>query len=140
MQKAIVEIAKPCLVNLDSVVPDEKGQFCSVCQKSVVDFTQKSPEQITSYLKENRAQKPCGTFNRWDVRSDSKTDKLILYLQNKRLKFLTVLITGVLIITGCRLRTRGVVAYGYGENPRTLGGTTMIPPIQKDSLSVPEVK
>ena len=126
------------MVNLDSVILDEKGQFCSVCQKSVIDFTQKTPEEISSYLQKNKAQKPCGTFNRWDVKSDSKVDQLIVFLQNKRFKFLAVLITGLLIITGCRVRTRGVVA--YGENPRTLGGATMIPTIQKDSLSVPDPK
>lgn len=137
MQKATVELKKPCLVNLDAVVPDENGRFCGVCQKSVIDFTKKSPEEIASYLQKNIAQKPCGTFNSWDVKSDHEIDRLILFLQGKRLRFLAVLIIGLLFITGCRIRTRGVVA--YSENPRTLGGTTTQPHIS-DSLSVPKPK
>lgn len=138
MKKAVVEIKEPCTVNLDSVVPDEKGRFCSVCQKSVVDFTGKSPEEIASYLQKNSAQKPCGTFNSWDVKSDRKVDRLIVFLQQNRLKFLAVLIIGLMTITGCRTRTGGAPSYG-GENARTLGGMTVVP-AKKDSLSAPDLK
>lgn len=135
MQQAKIEIKKPCLVNLDGVVPDENGRFCSVCQKSVVDFTHMSPQEIAVYFQQQHTEKHCGTFNSWDVKSDNKIDRLILFLQNKRLKFLAVLIIGLLFITGCRIRTRGVVA--YSENPRTLGGTTTQPYMNKDSIPAP---
>jgi hypothetical protein len=139
MKKAAIEIEKPCLVNLDSVVPDEKGRFCMVCQKSVIDFTKKSPEEIESYFQKNGAQRPCGTFNSWDVKSDRKVDRLIIFLQQNRLKFLAVFIIGLMTITGCRTRTGGPPVYG-GENARTLGGMTAQPIQKTDSLSAPDIK
>ena len=83
-----IEIKKPCLVNLDSVIPDEKGQFCFVCQTSVIDFTKKTPDEIALYFKEKSSEKSCGTFNSWDVKTDRKIDRFIFYLQNKKLNFL----------------------------------------------------
>jgi hypothetical protein len=118
MQNSIIEIKKPCFVNLDSVIADEKGKWCSVCQTSVIDFTNKSPEEIAAYLQNNSAKSNCGTFNSWDVKTNSKTDQLISYLQSKKLKFLAVFVIGVLILTGCRVRTKGVVS--HGQNPRIL--------------------
>lgn len=117
-----VEIKQPCYVNLDSVTPDEKGKFCSVCQTTVIDFTKKSPQEIASYIQENQSKKSCGTFNSWDVKSESKTDQFITFLQNKKLRFLAVFVIGVLILTGCRVRTRGVVS--HGQNPRILNENT----------------
>ncbi len=139
MQKEIIEIKEPCRVNLDSVLPDENGRFCSVCQKSVIDFTTKSPEEIASYLQKNSAQKPCGTFNSWDVKSERKVDRLIIFLQQNRLKFLAVFIIGLMTITGCRTRTGGAPTYA-GENARTLGGMTAQPFQKTDSLSAPDLK
>lgn len=118
-----VEIKKPCLVNLDSVIPDEKGQFCSVCQSSVVDFTNKSPDEITQYFQENKHKRTCGTFNSWDVKTENKTDQLISYLQNKKLKMVAVFIIGLLVLSGCRVRTRGKIAMAP-QDPRTLNDQT----------------
>lgn len=118
-----VEIKQPCFVNLDSVVPDDKGKFCSVCQTTVVDFTKMSPVEIESYFKHNQHKKSCGTFNSWNVKSESKTDRLILFLQNKKLKMLAFFTIGLLILSGCRVRTRGKIAMAP-QDPRTLNDQT----------------
>ena len=57
MQKAIVEIKKPCLVNLDLMNSDEKGKFCTVCQTSVIDFTNKSSDDIALYFQTYKNEK-----------------------------------------------------------------------------------
>ena len=104
MQKVIIEIKKPCHVDLNTMVSDEKGKFCSVCQTTVVDFTNKSPDEIALYFKENQYISNCGTFNSWDVKTDRKIDQLISFLQNKKLKFLSVFVIGLLVLSGCRTR------------------------------------
>ena len=80
MEQKLVEIKKTCTVNLDSVIPNEKGKFCSVCQTSVIDFTQKSTEEIASYFQTYRPEKMCGVFKSELVQTDSKLDVFISYL------------------------------------------------------------
>lgn len=118
-----VEIKKPCYVNLDSVIPNENGKLCSVCQTSVIDFTNKTPDEIAAYLQNNSAKSNCGTFNSWDVKTNSKADQLISYLQSKKLKMFAVFIIGLLVLSGCRVRTRGKIAMAP-QDPRTLNDQT----------------
>jgi hypothetical protein len=42
--------------------PKGENRFCSNCEKVVIDFTNKSPEEIVSYL--NRHPKTCGHFKK----------------------------------------------------------------------------
>lgn len=44
------------------MTPNEKGAFCSKCCKTVIDFTEKSPDEITSILTANNSKKICGRF------------------------------------------------------------------------------
>lgn len=40
-----VSIPKPCYENWNSMSIDEKGRFCSVCAKTVIDFTKMNAEE-----------------------------------------------------------------------------------------------
>ncbi len=42
--------------------PDEKGAFCNVCSKTVIDFTSLSDEEVQNYFLNNRGKKNCGRF------------------------------------------------------------------------------
>jgi hypothetical protein len=55
-----VHIPKPCKENWDDMLPAEQGRFCLNCQKTVVDFTQKSDAEILDYL--SRTSNLCGRF------------------------------------------------------------------------------
>ncbi|WP_427872009.1 hypothetical protein [Flavobacterium sp. MMS24-S5] len=44
------------------MTPDETGRFCRVCNKSVIDFTSKLPEEIQHFFLQNQDQKICGRF------------------------------------------------------------------------------
>jgi len=54
-------IPKPCHENWEQMNPDEKGKFCSVCSKSVYDFTGFSDEEICNF-NFDFDQKVCGRF------------------------------------------------------------------------------
>ncbi|HLP11952.1 MAG TPA: T9SS type A sorting domain-containing protein [Flavobacteriales bacterium] len=66
MEPFKITIAEPCRENWNNMSPTEQGRFCAVCDKSVVDFTQKSPAQIQSVLQYANGN-VCGRFNSTDL-------------------------------------------------------------------------
>lgn len=61
-----IEINDPCHEDWSKMSPEEQGRFCQSCQKTVVDFREKSRSDIEAFLKTKQAegQKTCGRFNR----------------------------------------------------------------------------
>lgn len=55
-------IPEPCHEDWNAMTPKEKGRFCDVCDKVVVDFTKMSDEEIVEYLQQHSKQKTCGHF------------------------------------------------------------------------------
>lgn len=55
-----ITIPKPCHENWNSMRTDEKGKFCSVCSKTVHDFTAFSDEELINTLEFNKDI--CGRF------------------------------------------------------------------------------
>ncbi len=66
-QKLNITIPKLCHEDWNSMTPDQAGRFCSSCTKSVVDFTNKSKEEIQQYFTENSGVKVCGRFKNEQV-------------------------------------------------------------------------
>lgn len=50
-----------CNRNWEDMIPVENGRFCNDCQKKVVDFTNKTNDEIASYLMSSTT-KVCGKF------------------------------------------------------------------------------
>ena len=109
MYQPIVEIKKPCHEILENRKPGEQGNYCKTCRITVVDFTTKTPDEISQYLKNEQVH--CGTFNRKDVSTGSRTDKFISYLQARNLKFAAVLLLSFVLLISCRVR-RGKTIQG----------------------------
>jgi TonB family protein len=42
------------------MLPNDKGRFCNSCQKNVIDFTNKSNEEISQYIQEHIQNGVCG--------------------------------------------------------------------------------
>ncbi len=57
-----ISIPDPCHENWGNMQPEEKGRFCNACCKTVIDFTDMSPEAIGAYLKTYQSQRVCGRF------------------------------------------------------------------------------
>lgn len=63
MKKSIIiSIPEPCHENWAAMTPTEKGKFCGVCTKEVIDFTTTSDEEIVK--KVTGGTKICGRFKK----------------------------------------------------------------------------
>jgi len=57
-----ISIPEPCHENWGTMTPNEQGRFCGSCQKTVVDFTQFTTQDIQNYFTKHYGQKVCGRF------------------------------------------------------------------------------
>lgn len=57
-----IVIPKPCNEDWDKMTPDATGRFCLACNKSVIDFTNKMPEEIQHFFLKNQDKEICGRF------------------------------------------------------------------------------
>ena len=114
-----VEIKKPCHENWDAMTLNDKGRFCEVCQLTVVDFTTKTPEEISLLLKSSSSEHQCGNFNSWDVKSENKLDKLLWKLNTKGFRYVALFILGIMVLVGCRTRRTSGAYTWSSQSPRT---------------------
>lgn len=58
-----ISINTPCHENWNEMQADEKGAFCLACQKTVVDFSNKTIGEIKDFFNELKgSEKVCGRF------------------------------------------------------------------------------
>lgn len=62
---SIVKIPEPCHESWDKMTPTQQGKFCLSCEKEVVDFSQKSTNEIINYFQSrgNSKERLCGIFD-----------------------------------------------------------------------------
>lgn len=102
-----IKIPNPCSEKWETMSPLEKGSFCSVCSKCVIDFTEKRPEEIKQIFVERKDEIICGRFYKHQLHKPDTPEKLkaqfftyIPYnLQNNRI--LTTLFSLVMFLMGC---------------------------------------
>ncbi len=59
-----ISINEPCHENWEGMTPNEKGAFCLSCQKNVVDFSNKSINQIKEFFRKKvSSESVCGRFD-----------------------------------------------------------------------------
>lgn len=57
-----ISINKPCHEDWGKMTPNEKGAFCAVCTKDVVDFSKKTVQEIKDFFAKPIKGKVCGRF------------------------------------------------------------------------------
>src|SRR5690349_7698460 len=57
-----IHIPEPCHEDWNKMNPNQQGAFCKVCSKTVVDFSSKTPHEISRFFSENLDRKVCGRF------------------------------------------------------------------------------
>ena len=57
-----ITLSHPCHENWETMTPQEKGRFCSVCSKTVRDFTNDSDDEVLDFFSEPASKNTCGNF------------------------------------------------------------------------------
>ncbi len=57
-----IDIKEPCHENWNEFTPTQRGAFCGSCQINVIDFTNKTNEEIKFLLLKNSGKHMCGRF------------------------------------------------------------------------------
>lgn len=74
MKKTInISVADPCHEDWSKMTPTEKGRHCTSCEKEVVDFTQKSDEELFTLIKNGASL--CGRFKSTQLDRDLKLSR-----------------------------------------------------------------
>jgi TonB family protein len=55
-------VPNPCHEKWDGMQSKNNGRYCDSCQKVVIDFTNKTEQEIIDYIAANTGKKMCGTF------------------------------------------------------------------------------
>lgn len=96
-----ISIPKPCHEDWSTMTHKEKGRFCSSCSKIVIDFTQKTKEEIQNYLSQNFEKRICGHFNRKQL--DTVTLEIPTSTFQQQLSFQKLFILALLFVMGTTL-------------------------------------
>lgn len=115
-----VTIPKPCPFLWDemTLLANHQERHCNACNKTVVDFTTMTTNEIISYLETNHSKSVCGRVNTIDLTTNTWTQKVSLRLFNylssstnpTRFRKLGLFVTGLLVtLSGCQTRTVGEI-------------------------------
>lgn len=74
--KAQITIPKPCHEDWAKMSLTEKGRFCKLCTKEVIDFSNWEPEAILLYLKNRKPGSTCGRIASVHVNKDILIDEV----------------------------------------------------------------
>lgn len=109
-----VTIPEPCHENWQQMTPNEQGRHCMSCQKTVVDFTLMSDQEILDYIS-RASSSVCGRFN------NDQLNKTYAERKNKpafTFRYAWNMIVATFLVTGNATETQaqGKVAVEKKEN------------------------
>lgn len=93
----LISIPTPCHEKWDKMTPNEQGAFCTVCSKTVIDFTSKSEEEVKKYFFQNRQKSTCGRFRNTQL---SEAENLLPQLLAGSIPFWKKFLAILLILFG----------------------------------------
>lgn len=102
-----INVPNPCSETWEEMSPQEKGRFCSVCNKCVIDFTQKQPNEIQQIIDEKKEEEICGRFYDHQLNKADRSEKLKAwffqyipaYFHNNRI--ILTFFSLILFLAGC---------------------------------------
>ena len=84
MKNHNLKIANPCHEDWDKMAQNQLGRHCQLCEKTVVDFTKMSSEEIKEYLLKRGNERICGRILKEPVKPiPSKKEQ---WFNNQRLR------------------------------------------------------
>lgn len=104
-----ISIPTPCREDWNKMTPNEKGAFCKVCSKTVVDFTTMTDEEVQNYFLNSRPGKTCGHFKKIQLeKSEQLLEKFSFAQMPYWQKFLAIVfISFSSLLTSCDSLSKG---------------------------------
>ena len=122
MDTTTLGMAYHCPLKTSAFKDTPNGKFCSQCAKHIPDLRNSSQSELINKINHSKGDF-CGTFDPLQLQNPygDKRDKVVNWYQKiasgSKSKFILVLAFIVLVITGCRAKTRGVIGYSYDGMP-----------------------
>lgn len=120
-----INIENPCHENWDNMLQEEKGKFCNACQKSVVDFSKMTNEQIINFLNHTN-EKVCGRVAKHQLNVPISN-----YVPNKT-PFFNRYVAGFLMALGFYTPAHSQSANDPIEMRKTVGEIAVKPAVPSD--------
>lgn len=100
-----IHIPEPCHENWADFTPTQKGAFCGSCQIDVVDFSNKTPDQVKAILKENAGKHMCGRFRKSqldDLNADyTQWENQSYQMFQSKFLYACLIVFGMTLFTSC---------------------------------------
>ena len=113
-KKLQITIPKPCSENWYAMTPEEKGRFCTTCNKTVYDFTNSSDREIMQTYTNHK--KLCGRF------LITQLDREITVSKEKKSIWLASLFLGMLSLANTKMASQNKPKMEQGENKQQILG------------------
>jgi hypothetical protein len=136
-----IEIPQPCPADWNTMKIGAIGRHCQQCEKTVVDFTAMSRQEIMLYLLQHRGQKTCGRFKQSQL-DFYRLEQVITPRQLRAMpynKAITLLSLACLVLASCQnpeitsstaLPTSNTVLVDSSANKKAKAITDSIAPTQ----------
>jgi hypothetical protein len=123
METPSITMAYRCPLKINDLQDDKLGKYCTHCAKHIPDMSQRTDAEILASIQQANGNF-CGTFNAYKLKNPygNWRDHLVHFYQKirerkKRIRWASVLLIGLLAVTGCRRRTSGYPYYSYRGTP-----------------------
>lgn len=110
MERLQISIPKACHEDWNQMTPGERGRFCSMCKKTVLDFSEKTDEEILDFISAHRNENLCGRFRTDQLEHDFSRIELPLPVYRSPLSFLNAFLVALLFCFGTTLFSCNVPA------------------------------
>ena len=115
MKNHNLKIANPCNEDWNKMARNQLGRHCQLCEKTVVDFTKMSSEEIKEYLLKRGNERICGRIIKEPIkRIPSKKEQWFNALQlkiNQRVGFIPMRVSLLSMLSVL------MVLFGCNQNP-----------------------
>ncbi len=115
-----MKIESPCTENFSGMQKNKSGRHCEVCNKTVVDFTTQSNDQIKNYLL-NANETVCGRFKNFQLEQKTGFEKFIFYWREtifKRVQLKPVRLMVLGLLSGITAFTTSCMGKAMEKEPK----------------------
>lgn len=132
MQLLNISVPKPCHENWETMSPEEKGRFCSVCSKTVLDFTTKTKEEVLNYVADHANEKMCGRFRNDQLQPASAKIEIPLSILYRKVSTLQAFALALLIVFGAGLFS--CTSPGLPNHPSVVGEMVLVDDLKNNTI------